>query len=295
MKGTQFLSHMSYIDNDLIAEAEQVTKKAAPRRAWIAWGAVAACLCLVAVGAFTFGHRPAVKPAPAPLTQPTKEAAPDKSAVIWADSVTEDEGLTDWNGKEVSFGLAEVLKTAKSGDVLAIAAHFSRDDSFVYQGQTLGAYYQAVGEERDRPDVYAQLLKEGDSLKYGEALYTTGTPDGERWAEEYYRDRVAFYGEEVLSRYIADGAFLKEQLEADLAAAETATAAWDAYEQARAAWLREMAAAIPGTFPTEVEENGNGLILYFTKDQLAAFTPAGDGWMSFSQASRNGEIICEDE
>ena len=57
------------------------------------------------------------------------------------------------------------------------------------------------------------LLKEGDALKYGEALYTTGTPEGERWAKTLYDERVAYYGMEFLARYIVEGELMTETLE----------------------------------------------------------------------------------
>lgn len=63
-----------------------------------------------------------------------------------------------------------------------------------------------------------QLLKQGDSLKYGEMLYTTGTPDGERWDEKFYWQRIEFYGEELLAEYIVNGEFMREKVEADMAA-----------------------------------------------------------------------------
>ena len=52
MKNGGILAAMEYIDHDLITEAEEVQRGRAKRR-WAGWGAAAACLCLVAVGAIS--------------------------------------------------------------------------------------------------------------------------------------------------------------------------------------------------------------------------------------------------
>ena len=59
------------------------------------------------------------------------------------------------------------------------------------------------------------MFKEGDSLKYGEALYTTGDANGMKWDKEWYELRVKFYGREFLAKYIVNGEFLREKAEAD--------------------------------------------------------------------------------
>ena len=57
--------------------------------------------------------------------------------------------------------------------------------------------------------------KEGEWLKYGELLYTTGTPDGEKWAKSLYDERVAFYGEDFIAKYIVNGEVQTDLLNED--------------------------------------------------------------------------------
>ena len=68
------------------------------------------------------------------------------------------------------------------------------------------------------------LQKEGPELQYGDRLCTEGLPDGTRWAEEYFRERVAYYGA-LLDQYVKDGHFLEEQCAADLEQCEADAAA----------------------------------------------------------------------
>ena len=43
---------MGYIDDDLVSGAVEY-KRTKKKNSWMKWGAMAACLCLVVVGAFT--------------------------------------------------------------------------------------------------------------------------------------------------------------------------------------------------------------------------------------------------
>ena len=82
--------------------------------------------------------------------------------------------------------------------------------------RSLGAkLVNSKGEVYNLFEKLAQLLKDGDVLKYGELVYTVGTPDGEKWAKELYDERIEYYGEELLSKYIVDGEFNKAQVEED--------------------------------------------------------------------------------
>ena len=129
----------------------------------------------------------------------------------------EDNAYITWNGKKVSNSLYELLKKDDSTEVLFIYANYQGYDlQFVYDGKTLEMYFREAEAERDYAERMGQLLKEGDELKYGEKLYQEGTPDGTKWYKELYEERIAFYGEEFLSKYIVDGEFLREQLEYDM-------------------------------------------------------------------------------
>jgi hypothetical protein len=82
---------------------------------------------------------------------------------------------------------------------------------------TIQKYIDERDENSHLFDKLIQLDKEGEKLKYGEALYTTGDGNGEIWAKSLYEERVAFYGEDFLAKYIVDGKFLRGKVEEDIA------------------------------------------------------------------------------
>ena len=125
----------------------------------------------------------------------------------------DDFAIGAWQGKQVTGNLLEWLQNADAADVLPMVwAVPGVDMSYVYQGKTLQQYWDASEEERTLPERMGALYKLGDYLKYGEALYTTGTPDGEKWKEELYWEEVEYIGQELLDQYIIEGVFYKEKL-----------------------------------------------------------------------------------
>ena len=52
MSTDRFTAAMGYIDDDLVSGAVEY-KRTKKKTSWLKWGAIAACLCLVVVGAFT--------------------------------------------------------------------------------------------------------------------------------------------------------------------------------------------------------------------------------------------------
>ena len=88
---------------------------------------------------------------------------------------------------------------------------------FTYEGKTLFQLAVESDNERMMPEKMAELLKVGDELKYGTALYETGTPDGIKWDRALYEEKVAYFGT-LLDKYIIDGSFLADQLKMDIEA-----------------------------------------------------------------------------
>ena len=133
--------------------------------------------------------------------------------------VSQDVGFGQtWNGKPVSSELYTLLsKNTDENTVIAISPKFKSDENYKYNGKTITEYNEAVSDNNLLDEKLHQILKDGDELKYGELLYTTGTPDGIKWSQELYEQRVEFYGEEFLAKYIINGEFLKDQVEADIA------------------------------------------------------------------------------
>ncbi len=134
----------------------------------------------------------------------------DEQSVIDPD---DDSAIGNWKGKAVTGQMLEWLQSAAAEDTLPLVwAKPGIDMSYVYQGKTLQEYWDASEEERTLPERMAALYKLGDYLKYGEALYTTGTPEGEKWAEELYWEEVEYIGQELLDQYVIEGVFYKEKL-----------------------------------------------------------------------------------
>ena len=251
--------------------------------------------------------RPAVTPTPEAATAPETETPPaavptppaettPAADVIWADGLS---GQTDpasyepWNGKWVAYTLAQALKEQPEGSVFAIAASPVIDDQLVIDGKTLAEYEAAALEERMLPEKLAQLMKEGDLLKYGEALVDGTAPNGEIWARSLYEERIAFYGE-LLDIYIQDGVFLEDKLWAAMMTPQPDTA-----QQAYDAALRQAHGQICRAAGEELAAQGieggyreaDGTFVFFaTKEAFAGLTFSGGPEWYFGLAYRDPGI-----
>ena len=141
-----------------------------------------------------------------------QQAYEDKSDndIMFYDSI-----YVKWNGKEVMSNLYEKLRKP-TDEVLPISFKLSKspDYNFEYKGKKLSEYANANNSEYT--EKLRDLMGYGNTLKYGEMAYTTGTPDGMKWTKEWYEDRIEYFGEEILSKYIVDGEFLEEDLRVDI-------------------------------------------------------------------------------
>lgn len=165
----------------------------------------------------------------------------DDPRIVWAERMSSDNGLGNWNGKRIGSELYEALSYHSDDTVFAIVAQAVGGRNreycqYVYNGKTLIEYEKEAEEESKLSEKLVRLLKSGDDLKYGEALYKTGNDKGRKWSKEHYDSEVAYFGEELLSKYIVDGVFLREKLEYDCNQPVTVTArtawhkAYEAYE-----------------------------------------------------------------
>ena len=324
MKSEKIRRAIGGIDDDIIESAESEKLSKTNSKIWVRWGAVAAAFVLLLTGALTL---PRVLKQNSPVFDNTSAAegtnrtgaegsvksdAETKSQdnpdvnVIWADNSTMDadhrvEGLTEW-GKfnSVSIRLYDALEAGNSDDVFAMLARPAIDYDFEFNGKTIAAYYSDMCNESNLWGILSELLKEGDYLKYGTALYETGTPDGEKWAQSLYEERVKYYGDAILEKYIVNGEFLKDKLEQNIETAKNSTEATDAYVKALAAYLDQIAAGINGSLPSEVIPEHNVIIIYLTKDQFSSFTFDGvEGW-TWDLAVKDGQdtdaaVYCVDE
>lgn len=153
--------------------------------------------------------------------QPSNDILVDKD-VIWSGSDYSDNmdmlwAVIEWNGKNISWRLGDAFEKYDENSLFAITALcMNIDEEYIYNGKSLADYETAMIDEQAKIGKLESLRKVGDELKYGTALYLTGTPDGEKWAKELYDETVSWYGEDVLNEYIQSGEFLSEKLENDL-------------------------------------------------------------------------------
>lgn len=127
-------------------------------------------------------------------------------------------GFVHWNDKTVTSSLWEVLQSAAADDYLNIYVVMPvsvQDQDFTYKGKTLKEYSDIWDQSRELINKLEELHKVGEFLKYGEALYTTGTPTGEKWSKQLYDETVAYYGSELLNEYIVDSELLLDKIRSD--------------------------------------------------------------------------------
>lgn len=309
--------------NSLLKRREQfLLEQKQKRRTAAKITAAGGCCALAAyigVGVWTSGEwrkKKTIAPenSSAVSSDPAKEIptpqVPDYSSVIWAEEGSggdvDDLGInaveyqtSELNGKRIYPSLSEAFDKYSDDSVFAIAARcYAYDDNFVYNGKTL-AWYDA--EEKamwDEIEPLIQLMKHGDYLKYGDALYRTGTPDGERWAKELYDDIVSRIGEELLAKYIVDGEFLKDKLTEDISSLDDERMDLrQTYEQARIAcstYIFETAAEqinAQGVYcETKYSLNSPYLLVIFAaKDEFEALSFDNIYKWNFALAENNEE------
>lgn len=215
---------------------------------------------------------------------------PPETPVIWGDLEGEDLGFSEWHGKNVRVSLLYAFEKNPDGSVFAISARPYRDWNYVYNGRTLSEYLDEVDKERTLPAKLAELLKIGETLKYGEALYLTGTPDGEKWSKEFYDNTIQYYGKDLLDKYFTDGEFLRENVEADMNSGENK--AQKAYEDAYHAYLEHVYEATKNIFNaqniySEYRPGSDYYILYATEEEFAALSVDNGSDWDFGIARRN--------
>lgn len=208
----------------------------------------AASLCLVAIIGVGLGASGLFKATPPAVSESDSKDEQNVSTnndepsgtskdlpIIWGEQ--SDEGIGDWKGKTVGSSLKGVLlDDANKNSLIAISVLFEIDEQYVHNGKTLKDYGDEGGDEYWVYRGMHILWLHGDDLKYGEKLYTTGLPNGEKWHKTFYDETIEDIGKDIIEKYIVDGEFLKEQLEADIEAFE-----WPcriAYEEALKASLK---------------------------------------------------------
>lgn len=154
-----------------------------------------------------------------------------------------DAGVLGWNGKSIESSLYEKFCTISDDSSVVIFAKVVKyNEQFCYKGKTLSEYLTAAIYEDESYDKLCQLLLDGDYLKYGEALYLTGDMNGQKWSKDLYEQRIAYYGDDLLDKYISNGVFLRELIKDDLALLEhtsTSAQAMVLFREAYAAFVNQ--------------------------------------------------------
>ncbi len=208
-----------------IGPADPVKYKKRRFNGWQRYAAVAACLVfIVSIGIGT-SLMLNDKSKGSDVIRGEDEFPYDPDEIIWGDQPPfgEDDWI-EWNGLNLSYRLYDTITSNEDGDaifaVLVTRIGESDRDSFVHNGKTIAEYQTEASRLSELGYKLLELQKAGHWLKYGEALYTTGTPDGEKWTKELYDETVKFYGGDLLAKYIVDGELLKDKINEDLAALE---------------------------------------------------------------------------
>ena len=198
-----------------------------------------------------------------------------------------DEGLG--NGLSVSPELYEAMKKAQDVDVLAVIVNSQiiAPNDFNYNGKAFSEYNSAYIELGKVLKKLNELLVDGEYLKYGEALYKDGAPDGTKWTREVYEKTVAYYGD-LFDKYIKNGELLENELLGEIKAVENARAELDRT-------FDEIASAYGSIFAEEnlpffvkirekAEVNDGKIHLEITKAELQKIASSGDGKYYFTLA-----------
>ncbi len=291
---TEFmLNVVNGIDEELIDEYFKIGKevkvknkvKAKPKGQWLKLCSIAACLCLI-VGAtvlavYIIQNREQINSDSIPQTNIASDTLENDN--VTQEGVDNDyvDSFQEWYGKTVSFTLENALKTADVNDQIEIYANHGIGNSsslFVYKGKTLEEY--AIESNRLYLLIIKleMLIKQGDALKYGELLYTTGTPDGEKWTKELYDETTAYYGKEILDKYIIDGEFLLNALMLDLEQIPNEVDAVDAvFEEGMNEYMRYAGSAAKQALEAqniecELSSTGYDLVFSVTAEQFKNLT-----------------------
>ena len=217
MKKKEWNEGLNHIDPDLVEKyveqkdrLRQKNKK--PKSIWLRFGAIAACFLLIVSAVIVV---PMLRE-----DEPSFQLPTDINNIIWNTDIGNAPGnsieVPLWEGWQVdSYSLYQQLDKADPEQYFAL--HITKPfwEGFVYNGKTVAQIRQEKEDKYVLIEKLAQLLKDGDVLKYGDLVYTTGTPEGEKWAKKLYDEQIEYYGEELLSKYIVDGEFNKAQVEED--------------------------------------------------------------------------------
>ena len=210
---------------DRISDYETNQKKRRKTFTKIMIPAVSFCLAAVlGIGTWQFGWfrvKPEISSSDVAYNTSAKDDVTADNSNKGENETTQDTCYFWWKNKLNMGGqLYNAIENDKNGTFSVVAAYrpaTAEITSFTYEGKTLSELAIEAEEEGALPDKMRELLKLGDELKYGTALYETGTPSGEKWDKGLYEEKVVYFGEKLLNKYIVNGEFLRDKLLKDIA------------------------------------------------------------------------------
>ena len=271
------------VRNKVYARTGIAKMKRFPAFHWKSYAAAAACLLLIVGTIFAAPPLRKLFSGVGPSAIVPHELPTDMDNILWAgdeaSGVAPDhaDAFVSWNGWSMDYALYEMLNRADSTDFIAIVVYKNSAadrDRFEYHGTT----FEKLREERDELYLLANNLlafhKEGEWLKYGELLYTTGTPDGEKWSKSFYDERVSCYGEDFIAKYIVDGKVQTALLNEDYIACqnritEIAKKTEEFMQAYRESCVDDVEARFVRSGLCTIVRNGS-VFLFVQKDDLAA-------------------------
>lgn len=177
-------------------------------------------------------------------------------------------------GFSVTNELHEALSNAEDGEYLDIivSSVLTVSGDFEYQGKKYNEYSKEYSQNKLLLKKQNELLADGELLKYGDLLYTTGTPNGTKWPQKRYNEALEYYGD-LLNTYIVDGEFLREKLQNDaVVTKEKMDSLYDLMQDACESYILYFAQTNLQVFidaEAEASIQNNKIQLHITKNQLS--------------------------
>lgn len=198
------------VDEEVLERSEVVARKKTVGLKWIKWGAVAACLCLVAGGAIWKITTLPTKGEPSPgytiseegITIPALEVSLSKEAAAMSDMI----GFFIYEGRcyvyYENFSEAEGVVGEYLGTVTGMIDEWTPKEGYVdFAGSIRGDFYSVKGYEPEfmlctketNGDVSTYICNNGITLKYGKDLYEDRLHLSEKISGVQYESRMSWY------------------------------------------------------------------------------------------------------
>ena len=220
MTGKELFEVLGDVDAALILDAAPEEQ---PERGktWRRWTALAAALALiVGMGACLASVFWKSNPPTVDMTQ--VQWAAEK--LLYGSTASSHCGAgADWNGWVIDWDLQSAMASAGEHTVLAVRVETKERvalNAFSHDGSTYNKLQSELRLCWNKIFALNELYQMRDLLKYGEALYTTGTPDGVKWTEDQYRYTIAYVGANAVEKYFVDGQFRHQLWQRDVQALE---------------------------------------------------------------------------